>query len=66
MQIIKKNFQIILVGKCSTKEDILLLLKFGYDKEKATKQYKKDNKLKIEEARRVVEQVLLEEIRNTK
>lgn len=63
MQIIRKNFQVILVGKCITKEDVLLLLKFGYDKEKAVKQYKKDNKVKTEEARRIVEQVLLEEIR---
>lgn len=63
MRIIKENFQVKLIGKCLTKEDILQLLRFGYDKEKAVKRYKKDKKIKTEEARKLVEQVLLEEIK---
>lgn len=54
------NFLITIVGKCNYKQDILQLFDFGYSKEAVVKKYKKDNKLKINEARRIVEETLLE------
>lgn len=62
MQIVKQNFQVKAVGRCLTKADVSQLLKIGYDKERAIKRYQKDSKIKIEEARKVVEQVLVEEL----
>lgn len=63
MKIIKEAFQIRIIGKCLNKEDILQLFNFGFSKENVIKKYKRDNKLKIEEARKVVESTLLEDIK---
>lgn len=63
MQIVKEDFQVKIVGKCLNKVDILQLFNFGFSKENAIKKYKRDNKLKIEEARRVVENTLLENLK---
>ena len=38
------------------------LYKFGMTKEGITKKYKKDNKIKIDDARKVVEKVLFENL----
>ena len=62
MQIVKEAFQVKIIGKCLNKEDILKLFSFGFSKENVVKKYKRDNKLKIEEARRIVENTLLENI----
>lgn len=63
MQIVKEDFQVKIVGKCLNKIDILQLFNFGFSKENVIKKYKRDNKLKIEEARRVVENTLLENLK---
>lgn len=64
MQIIKEQFQAVIVGKCLEKEDILQLWKFGFSKENIAKKYSRDNKLKIAEARRLVIKILYEEVTN--
>lgn len=64
MQIIKEQFQTVIVGKCLEKEDILQLWKFGFSKENIAKKYARDNKLKIAEARKVVIKFLYEEVTN--
>lgn len=64
MQIIKEQFQTIIVGKCLEKEDILQLWKFGFSKESIAKKYARDNKVKIAEARRLVIRFLYEEVTN--
>lgn len=63
MQIIKKEFQTIIVGKCITPKDIIELFNFGFDKESISKKYKKDNKVGIKEARKFVENVLFQEVK---
>lgn len=63
MQIVKEDFQVKIVGKCLNKIDILQLFNFGFSKENVIKKYKRDNKLKIEEARRVVENTILENLK---
>lgn len=63
MQIVNEGFQIKIVGKCLNKADILQLFNFGFSKDNAIKKYKRDNKLKIEEARKVVENTLLEALK---
>lgn len=60
MQIVKDLFQVKIVGKCLNKEDIIQLFNFGFSKDNVIKQYKKDNKIKIDEARKIVEKVLYE------
>ena len=60
MEIIKERYKTIVVGKCNTKEDILKLFNFGFSKESVVKKYKRDNKLKDFDARKIVEKVLLE------
>ncbi|MCI8486109.1 MAG: hypothetical protein HFJ20_03255 [Clostridia bacterium] len=64
MQIIKEQFQTVIVGKCLEKEDILQLWKFGFSKENIAKKYAEDNKIKIAEARKVVIKFLYEEVTN--
>ena len=64
MQIIKEQFQTVIVGKCLEKEDILQLWKFGFSKESIAKQYAKDNKIRIAEARKVVIKFIYEEVTN--
>lgn len=63
MQIVNEGFQVKIVGKCLNKVDILQLFNFGFSKENVIKKYKRDNKLEIEEARRVVESTLLEDMK---
>ena len=64
MQIIKETFQVKIIGKCLNEKDILQLFSFGFSKENVVKKYNRDNKLKIEDARRVVENILLKNIRD--
>ena len=64
MQIVKEQFQVKIIGKCLTKQDILQLFYFGFSKENVVKKYKKDNKIKEIDARKIVENTLLEEIEN--
>lgn len=64
MQIVKDLFQVKIVGKCLNKEDIIQLFNFGFSKDNVIKQYKKDNKIKIDEARKIVEKVLYEYVIN--
>lgn len=58
MQIIKEQFQIKITGKCTTENDMLQLFDFGYSIEDIVRKYKKDNKIKISEARKIVWEVL--------
>ena len=62
MKIIKEPFAVKIDGKCHTNTDILQLFNFGFSRENVIKQYKRDNKVTTEEATRIVEQVLLENI----
>lgn len=62
MRIIKEPFAVKIDGKCQTNTDILQLFNFGFSRENVIKRYKKDNKITTEEAMKVVEQVLLENI----
>ncbi len=50
------------MGECLTKQDILQLFNFGFSKESIVKKYKKDNNLDNKEARKIVENALLENI----
>lgn len=60
MQIVKEQFQVKITGKCLTKADIMKLFDFGFSKEGIVKKYKKDNKIKEVDARKIVEETLLE------
>ena len=60
MQIVKEQFQVKIMGKCLTKADIMKLFNFGFSKEGIVKKYKKDNKIKEMDARKIVEETLLE------
>lgn len=62
MRIVEENFRAIIVGKCSTKQDILQLFNFCFSKESVIKKYKKDNSLNHEGARKIVENTLLQNI----
>lgn len=64
MQIIKEQFQAKIVGKCLTKEDILQLWKFGFNKKNIVKKYARDNKIKADESRQIVMKILYEEVQN--
>lgn len=64
MQIIKEQFQTKIVGKCTEKEDILQLWRFGFSKENIAKKYARDNKLKIADARPIIIKFLYEEVVN--
>ena len=64
MQIIKKAYQIKIIGKCVDEKDIMQLWNFGYSKEGIAKQYAKDNKIKIAEARNFVIKTLYNNIKN--
>ena len=64
MQIVKDLFQVKIVGKCLDEKDIIQLFNFGFSKDNVIKQYKKDNKIKIDEARKIVEKVLYEYVIN--
>ena len=63
MEIKKEQFQIKIIGKCLTKEDIISLWKFGMSKNSIAKKIKKDNKIESKEALRIVEKTLYEEVR---
>ena len=41
MRIVKEGFQIKIVGKCSTDEDIIQLFDFGFSKKGVIEKYKK-------------------------
>ena len=60
MQIVKEQYQVKITGKCLTKQDIMKLFNFGFSKEGIVKKYKKDNKIKEVDARKIVEETLLE------
>ena len=60
MQIVKEQFQVKITGKWLTKADIMKLFDFGFSKEGIVKKYKKDNKIKEVDARKIVEETLLE------
>lgn len=62
MQIVKEDFKVKIVGKCISETDILQLFNFGFSKDNVIKKYRRDNKLKIDEARKTVENVLLRNI----
>ena len=62
MQIINRGFRIEIIGKCEKEIDVLQLFNFGMSKENVIKKYKKDNKIKIDEARSFVEHVLYRNI----
>lgn len=64
MKIKKEQFQIKIIGKCLTKEDILNLWKFGMNKISIVKKYEKDNKIRSKEALRIVEETLYEEVKH--
>lgn len=66
MEIKKEQFQIKLLGKCLTQKDILMLWSFGMSKDKITRKYANDNKIKSKEALSFVEKTLYEEVRNGK
>lgn len=62
MRITKEPFQTRIEGKCTTPEDIIELFDFGVSIAGISRIYKKDNDLKIEEAKEVVEKVLYRKI----
>lgn len=64
MQIIKEQFQVKIVGKCLEKEDILQLWKFGFGMDGIAKKYAKDNKIKLDEAKKIVVELLYKEVTN--
>lgn len=64
MQIIKKQFQTKIVGKCTEKKDILQLWNFGFGIESIVKKYAKDNNLKIADSRKIVIDFLYKEVIN--
>lgn len=62
MQIVNDGFQTKIVGKCLNETDIIQLFNFGFSKDNVIKKYKRDNKLKINEARQIVENTLFKNI----
>ena len=62
MEIVKEEFKVKIVGKCTNETDILQLFNFGFSKDNVIKKYKRDNKLKIDEARKIVENTLLKNL----
>lgn len=64
MQIIKEQFQVKIIGKCIEKEDILQLWKFGFSIDNIVKKYAKDNNLKSNESRKIIENFLYKEVIN--
>lgn len=62
MRIIKEPYQIRIEGKCTTPEDIIELFNFGMSITGISRIYKKDNDLKIKEAKEIVEKVLYRKI----
>ncbi len=62
MQIKKDNFSIQITGKCKTQADIIQLFNFGMSINGITKKYSKDNKIKIDESRRTVENIIYNKV----
>lgn len=58
MTITKNGFTVKIHGKCETEQDILQLYKFGYSVKGIIKQYAKDNKIKNNEAQKIVIETL--------
>lgn len=45
-------------GKCENEQDIITMWNFGYSLKGITKQYAKDNKIKVSEADKIVTDIL--------